>query len=199
MAKRDPLIAFVKKRIEDSIQTKRKLLGQSAAVVAIANVLVGAVRAGRKIIFFGNGGSAADAQHLAAELVGRFYSDRRPLPALALTVDTSALTAIGNDYSFDQVFARQLEALGEAGDVAVGITTSGNSANVLEALRVGRRKGIVTVALTGRTGGKARDEADYCLPVPSNDTPRVQESHILLGHILCEVVERAVLSETSPE
>jgi D-sedoheptulose 7-phosphate isomerase len=199
MAKRDPLIAFVKKRIEDSIQTKRKLLGQSAAVVAIAKVLVGAVRAGRKIIFFGNGGSAADAQHLAAELVGRFYSDRRPLPALALTVDTSALTAIGNDYSFDQVFARQLEALGEAGDVAVGITTSGNSANVLEALRVGRRKGIVTVALTGRTGGKARGEADYCLSVPSNDTPRVQESHILLGHILCEVVERAVLSETSPE
>ncbi len=149
-----------------------------------------ALRDGNKIMFCGNGGSAADAQHLAAELVGRYVMDRAPLPALALTVDTSALTAIANDYSFDDVFARQLRGLGQADDVLVGISTSGNSRNVLRAIEAAREKGIRTIGLTGQSGGLMRQLCDVCICVPSDRTSHIQEMHIAIGHVICGEVER---------
>lgn len=186
------LAELAQQRIAESIAVKQELLAQSDAIAAVASALIKAYRAGNRLLVFGNGGSAADAQHIAAELVGRYYFDRPALPAEALTVNTSSLTAIGNDYSYDLIFARQIEALGNAGDVALGISTSGNSANIIAALRVARQKGMVTVALTGEGGGRLKAEADYCLCVPSQDTPRIQESHILIGHILCELIEQAL-------
>lgn len=183
---------LIEQRIRESVSVHSELLGQVAPLAEVVGVLVRAYRAGNKAVFFGNGGSAADAQHLAAELVGRFYLERNPLPALALTVNSSALTAVGNDYSFDLLFARQIEALCTAGDVAIGISTSGNSRNVIEGIRAARRKGMHTVALTGVDGGNVKAEADLCIRVPSRDTPRIQEGHILIGHILCELVERAL-------
>ena len=144
------------------------------------------------MLLFGNGGSAADAQHIAAEFVGRYYLDRPALPAQALTVNTSSLTAIANDYDYDQIFSRQIEAFGQAGDVAIGISTSGNSRNIVEALRVAKRKDMVTVGMTGESGGQLKVEVDYCICVPSRDTPRIQEAHILVGHILSELVEQAI-------
>jgi D-sedoheptulose 7-phosphate isomerase len=144
---------------------------------------------------FGNGGSAADAQHLAAELVGRYQHERRALPALALTANTSTLTAIGNDYSYERVFARQLEALGSPGDVAVGISTSGKSPNVLSAMRTAKEIPVTTVGMTGMQGGDLAGLADYCICVPSEQTPRIQEGHILIGHILCEVIEQKFVGE----
>jgi D-sedoheptulose 7-phosphate isomerase len=155
----------------------------------VAEEMIGALTRGHKLFFFGNGGSAADAQHLAAELVGRYERERRALPALALTVDTSALTAIGNDYSFEKVFTRQLEALGSRGDVAVGISTSGKSPNVLHAIRSAKKMGLLTVAFTGAGGGALAGLADHCICVPSGQTARVQEAHILVGHILCELID----------
>ena len=140
-------------------------------------------------MLFGNGGSAADAQHIAAEFVGRFQIERTPLPALALTVNTSALTGIGNDYAYENVFSRQIEALGSAGDVAVGISTSGKSPNVLRALAVAKAKGLVAVAFSGRFGSKLQEVSHYCLCVPSEETPRIQESHILIGHIISQLTE----------
>jgi D-sedoheptulose 7-phosphate isomerase len=149
-----------------------------------------ALRNGKKVIFFGNGGSAADAQHLAAELLGRFYlSDRVALPGIALTTNTSVLTAIGNDYGYDLVFSRQLRGLGSRGDVAVGISTSGNSPNVVAALETAAEMGLVTIGLTGRSGGKVKSIAKYCFCMPTEDTPRIQEAHIFTGHLLCELVE----------
>jgi len=148
-------------------------------------------------LLFGNGGSAADAQHIAAELVGRYYLDRRPLPAEALTVNASSVTAIGNDYDFNQIFSRQVEALGNSEDVAVGISTSGNSVNVIRGVQAAKRKGLITAALTGEGGGSLKGEVDYCICVPSKDTPRIQEAHILIGHILCELVERALFGQDS--
>jgi len=144
---------------------------------------------------FGNGGSAADAQHIAAELVGRFAFDRPALPALALSVNSSCVTAIGNDYGFDRVFSRQLEALARPGDIAIGISTGGNSANVLRAMSTARKIGLKTIALTGRSGGNLRNAVDYCICVPSNETPRIQECHILVGHIISELVEREIFHE----
>lgn len=186
----DITTALVRERIQASIDVKQKLFDLAPLVAEVGEVLVKAYKAGRKTIFMGNGGSAADAQHMAAELVGKFYRDRPALPALALSVNTSILTAIGNDYSYDYVFARQLEALGVAGDVVIGITTSGNSKNVIDGMRAARQKGMVTVGLTGATGGKLRAEVDHCVCVPSSDTPRIQEGQELILHTWCEIIER---------
>lgn len=153
-----------------------------------------ALGAGKKLLFIGNGGSAADAQHLAAELVVRFKLNRRGLPALALTVDSSALTAIGNDFGFDQLFSRQVEALGQPGDVLIALTTSGNSENVIKAVPVAQSMGIRVVAMTGASGGKIADMADMCLRMPSDDTPRIQEAHTLLGHMLCDLLEKRMFT-----
>jgi len=157
-----------------------------------ADSLIAAYRAGHKVLFFGNGGSAADAQHLAAEFLGRYLREREPLAALALHANSSALTAIGNDYGYDHVFSRQLKALAVRGDVAVGISTSGNSANVVEAMVCARSLGLVTIALTGSSGGRLRSLADILIAVPSEETPRIQECHILAGHALCDAVEQAL-------
>jgi D-sedoheptulose 7-phosphate isomerase len=183
---------LVRDRIQRSIEVKQALLSHAAFhdhVVQAATQIVKALRAGGKVLFFGNGGSAADAQHLAAEFTGRYLKERRALPAVALHGNSSALTAIGNDYGFDFVFARQMEALGKEGDVAVGISTSGNSRNVLRALEVAKSKSIYAVALTGASGGKVKDVADCTIFIPSEETPRIQECHILTGHIICEIVE----------
>jgi D-sedoheptulose 7-phosphate isomerase len=187
--------ALVTNSIKASITVKRALLNSSEVVSGIAKVteiLVEAFEKGNKLVLFGNGGSAADAQHIAAEFVGRFAFDRPPLAALALSVNTSSVTAIGNDYGFDLVFCRQIEALGRPGDVAIGISTSGNSQNVLEAVSMGKSLGLHTVGLTGHDGGKLKPSVDYCLCVPSKETPRIQECHILVGHILSELVEQTI-------
>lgn len=163
-----------------------------ATLAQVAHACIEALRRGNKILFAGNGGSAADAQHLAAELVSRFNYDRPGLPAFALTTDTSVLTAIGNDYGYEHLFARQIEAVGVQGDVFIGISTSGRSPNVLNALRKAREKGLVTVGFTGRKGGEMPPLCDYCLQVPSDVTPRIQEGHISLGHTLCHLIESAL-------
>jgi D-sedoheptulose 7-phosphate isomerase len=190
----------VAKSIEASIAAKQRLLNSIEVIHGVATVsqiLVGAFEQGNKAILFGNGGSAADAQHIAAEFVGRFAFDRPALPALALSVNTSCLTAIGNDYGFDLVFSRQIEALARKGDVAIGISTSGNSPNVLRAMSVARDLGLHTVALAGCTGGQLKKAVDHCICVPSNETPRIQECHILIGHIISELVERTLFDEQS--
>jgi len=184
--------ALIVTSIQDSIKVKQALLEDKSLLQQISGVageFVKALKGGHKILLFGNGGSAADAQHIAAEFVGRFQMERTPLPALALTVNTSALTGIGNDYAYENVFSRQIEALGSAGDVAVGISTSGKSPNVLRALAVAKAKGLVAVALCGRFGAKLQEVSHYCLCVPSDETPRIQESHILIGHILSQITE----------
>jgi D-sedoheptulose 7-phosphate isomerase len=183
-------LQIIQARTEESIAVKRALLEtQSETIAQVAATLVKAMRNGNTLYLFGNGGSAGDAQHIAAELVGRFTKERRALPAVALTTNTSALTALGNDYEYAIVFARQLEAFGKAGDIAVGISTSGNSPNVLHGLQTAKALGMVTIGLTGETGGQTKAAADHCICVPSRDTARIQESHILIGHILCEISE----------
>ena len=167
------------------------LAGQAESVAAAARMIVAALKGGGKAIFCGNGGSAADSQHLAAELMGRYLKEREPLPALALTTDSSALTAIGNDYAFDEIFSRQLRGLGKKGDVLIAISTSGNSRNVVAALEAARARGIATIALTGAAGGAMQRLADLCIAAPSTETPRVQEMHIAIGHMICDLVERA--------
>jgi D-sedoheptulose 7-phosphate isomerase len=182
----------VEQRIRESMAVKEALLRDQNLIRLVAEVgrdLAEALRAGHRAFLFGNGGSAADAQHIAAELVGRYLRDRPALPAVALTVNSSSITAIANDYSYDVVFARQLEALGSAGDMAIGISTSGNSRNVLLGIEAAKRKGMASVGLTGLAGGQLKGLADRCICVPSADTPRVQEVHILVGHILSEIVE----------
>ena len=158
-------------------------------VGVVASACVGALRNGNKVLFAGNGGSAADSQHLAGELVSRFYYDRPGLPSFALTTDTSVLTAIGNDYGYERLFARQIEAVGVAGDIFFAISTSGNSPNILEAIRTAREKGLITVGMTGSNGGELAGLCDHCLRVPSDATPRIQEGHILLGHTVCQMIE----------
>ncbi len=158
----------------------------------VGSIMATAVKEGNKIILFGNGGSAADAQHIAAEIVGRFKKERNALPAIALTTDTSILTAVGNDYGFETIFERQVEALCLPGDVAIGITTSGNSENVIRGLRKAHDLGATTVAFTGRNGGKVVEVAHYSFIVPSYETPRIQECHITLGHVLCEIIDELV-------
>ena len=188
------------KLMKASIATKQELVHSSSFVSLVANVsevLIKALRQGNKVLLFGNGGSAADAQHIAAEFVGRFAFDRAALPALALSVNTSCVTAIGNDYGFDRVFSRQIEAIARPGDVAIGITTSGNSPNVLNAMTAARKIRVHTVGLTGRNGGKLKECVDYCICVSSDETPRIQECHILVGHIISELVERELFHEQS--
>jgi D-sedoheptulose 7-phosphate isomerase len=162
------------------------------AVTTAAGMIEAALRAGGKALFCGNGGSAADAQHLAAELLGRFLLERAPLPAMALTANSSAVTAIGNDYGFDEVFARQVRGLGTAGDVLIGISTSGRSRNVIAAFAAARERGVTTIALTGAAGGPMAEAADCAIRAPATSTPRIQEMHIAIGHTLCELVERAL-------
>jgi len=185
--------ATLRANVERSLEVHGRLLPACLpAMTKAADLLISAYSAGRKAIFFGNGGSAADAQHLAAEFVGRYLRERTPLPALALNANSSAVTAIGNDYGYAEVFARQLEALAVSGDVAVGISTSGNSPNVIQAMRTARRLGLVTIALTGASGGALRDLVDVLIAAPSEETPRIQECHILIGHSLCDAVEQAI-------
>lgn len=186
---------LVSDRLRQSIAVKQAILEDQhllQLLEGIAELCIQSLRQGGKIIFFGNGGSAADAQHLAAELVGRYLRERRALAGIALTANSSCVTAIGNDYSFDEVFSRQIEALGNKGDVAIGISTSGNSRNVVRALEAAKARGLSTVGITGSGGGQLQDAAEYCLCVPSAETPRVQEAHIVLGHILCELIEESV-------
>jgi D-sedoheptulose 7-phosphate isomerase len=183
-----------------SIAVKQLLLGNQeliAMVAKISEAVIAAFEKGNKLFLFGNGGSAADAQHIAAEFVGRFAFDRPPLPALALSVNSSCVTAIGNDYGFDLVFARQIEALAHSGDVAIGISTSGNSPNVLHGLEAAKRKGLQTVGFAGCNGGKLKGVAGYCVCAPSNETPRIQECHILIGHIIAELAEQSIFHEQS--
>ncbi|MGC8969969.1 MAG: D-sedoheptulose-7-phosphate isomerase [Conexivisphaera sp.] len=178
--------------LRESASVKEEMAGDQellAAVARAAGMIVGALRSGGKLVIFGNGGSAADAQHIACELVGRYMRERRALPAIALTTNTSCLTAIGNDYSFDEVFARQVGALVRAGDVAMGISTSGRSRNVILGMRAARELGAGTVGLTGADGGELCSVSDVCVRVPSRLTPRIQEAHIAIGHIISEIVE----------
>ena len=190
-------VNIIRTNLERSIEVHERLLSVCLSqITAAAEALISAYCRGHKALFFGNGGSAADAQHLAAEFVGRYLRERKPLPALALNANSSAVTAIGNDYGFDQVFARQIQALAQPGDVAVGISTSGNSLNVLEGILCAHKLGLSTVALTGATGGRLRDCADILIAVPSDETPRIQECHILIGHALSDAVEQAIANES---
>jgi len=175
----------------------RMLSAQQSLLEQIGEAMSAAITAGRKILWCGNGGSAADAQHLAAELVGRFRCERRGLPSIALTTNTSILTAIGNDYGYEHTFRRQVEALCAPGDVLVGISTSGNSRNVCLALQAARELGALTVAFTGQAGGAASEIAAYTLRIPSHETPRIQEAHILCGHVLCDWIERCACEQDS--
>jgi len=179
-------------RLKESISAKEAVLADLATIEVIALAMTRCLKAGKRIYFFGNGGSAADAQHLAAELVSRFYLERKGLPAEALTTNTSVMTAIGNDYSFDRIFARQIEASGADGDIAFGISTSGNSPNVLEAMKAAKEKGMIRVGFTGAGGGRLKEFTDHCFCAPSGNTPRIQEVHITVGHILCEIVEKEI-------
>jgi D-sedoheptulose 7-phosphate isomerase len=181
---------IILKRFKESTEVKQRFLKENLPkLLEVINLISQTFEAGNKIFFFGNGGSAADAQHIAAEFVNRFVMDRPPLPAMALTTDTSILTSISNDVGFNETFSRQLKAHGKEGDVAVGISTSGNSSNIIKAFEVSKEAGIKTVALTGNDGGVLSKIADISLIVPSTSTPRIQEAHILIGHILCEMVE----------
>ena len=184
------LVSRLQAAVDESISLKKRFAAaQGDAVVAAAQMLAGVFKAGGKVLLFGNGGSAADAQHLAAEFVNRFQVERPPLAALALTTDTSILTAVANDYDFLQVFAKQVRALGRPGDLALGLSTSGNSPNVVEGLKAARELGLKTLALSGRDGGPVAQAAELALIVPSRNTPRIQEVHITIGHVLCDLVD----------
>lgn len=188
----------IKNIIKESINVKELILSDEELILNIekaAQIIVDCYRNEGKVLFCGNGGSAADAQHLAAELSGRFYYDRPALEAEALHVNTSYLTAVGNDYSFDQIYSRILSASGKTGDVLVGISTSGNSKNVLEAQKVAKQKGMKVISLTGESGGEMKDLTDCLINVPSKLTPRIQESHILVGHIICQIVEEELFPQ----
>jgi D-sedoheptulose 7-phosphate isomerase len=192
--------SLLRKNIESSIEVHRRLLETCLpAMQAAAEALIAAYRGGRKAIFFGNGGSAADAQHLAAEFVGRYLRERPALPALALHANSSSVTAIANDYGYDQIFSRQIQALAAPGDVAVGISTSGNSKNVIEGLSAARKMGVFTIGLTGAGGGRIRDVVDVLIAAPSKETPRIQECHVLVGHALCDAVEEALTTTPATE
>lgn len=184
----------ISKIIQASVSVKEQILKDETMLDTVARcseAITQAFKNGNKVLFCGNGGSAADAQHLAAEFSGRFYIDRKALPAEALHVNTSYITAVANDYSYDVVYSRMIDGIGRPGDVVVGLSTSGNSGNILKAFESARKIGMITVGFTGATGGKMKDLSDYLLNVPSTDTPRIQESHILLGHIICQLVEEA--------
>jgi D-sedoheptulose 7-phosphate isomerase len=189
---------YIKSQIAASAKTKQKILDDEKLLKVIedvASACVDVYKNSKKTLLAGNGGSAADAQHIAAELVGRYGFDRPSIPSLALTTDTSNLTAIGNDYGYDKVFSRQLEGMAVEGDLFIGISTSGNSQNVINAFKSAKEKGVVSVAMVGRDGGEMAKMADYAIIVPSDDTPRIQESHILIGHIICDVIERELFGD----
>lgn len=184
---------YITKQLSDSIEVKKQILENSELLAQIEQVAVKTIEAyknNKKTLIAGNGGSAADAQHIAGEFVSRFYFDRPGLASIALTTDTSILTAIGNDYGYERVFARQVEANGANGDVFIGISTSGNSKNIVEAIKAAKERGIFTVGFTGAKGGIMKEMCDICICVPSNETPRIQESHIVIGHIICAIVEK---------
>jgi D-sedoheptulose 7-phosphate isomerase len=182
----------IKRIIQASIDTKQQMLQDETLINTIekvVDVITNAFKNGNRIYFCGNGGSAADAQHLAAEFSGRFYTDRKALPAEALHCNTSYLTAVANDYGFELVYSRMIDGIGEAGDILIGLSTSGNSANIINAFDVAKSKGLITVGFTGITGGQMKSLCNYLINVPSSDTPRIQESHITIGHIICQLVE----------
>ena len=187
----------ISKLLQDSINVKQAVLAEQAKLAAIAEVAqrcVDTLRSGNKLLLAGNGGSASDAQHIAAELVGRFEVDRKGLPAIALTTNASQLTAISNDYGYEAVFSRQVEAFGAKGDLFIGLTTSGNSANVIAAAEVAKSQGLTIIGMTGASGGKLEALCDVCLKVPSSNTARIQEVHITIGHILCAQIEAALFA-----
>ncbi len=187
------MIDHIKKIISESISVKKKILLDEVIlnnIIQVVQEIVKAFKEGKRVYFAGNGGSAADAQHLAAEFSGRFYTDRAALPAEALHCNTSYLTAVANDYSYDEIYARLIRGIAHRGDVLVGLSTSGNSGNIVKAFEEAREKKVITVGFTGETGGKMKSLSDYLFNIPSTDTPRIQESHILVGHIVCELVEK---------
>lgn len=191
----------IKDIIQASIGVKQQVLQNEVLIAVIEKVvaiITDAFKNGKRVYFCGNGGSAADAQHLAAEFSGRFYTDRKALPAEALHCNTSYLTAVANDYSFDVIYSRLIDGIGDAGDVLIGLSTSGNSGNIVKAFETAKEKKIVTVGFTGETGGKMKELSDYLVNVPSKDTPRIQESHILIGHIICLLVEENVFNTPNP-
>lgn len=179
--------------LKESIEVKQKYLNdknQIELLEKIIGIIVTAYNNGKKLIIFGNGGSAADAQHMVAELVGRYKKERKALNAVALTTNTSTITALSNDYSYDIIFSRQLEACADKGDVVIGISTSGNATNVIKAIETAKKIGCITIGLTGKTGGKLKNVVDHCICVPSDNTPRIQELHITIIHIICQIVEQ---------
>ena len=187
----------IRQIIQASIATKEQILKDARLIDTIgkvADLVTSAFKNGNRVYFCGNGGSAADAQHLAAEFSGRFYTDRKALPAEALHCNTSYLTAVANDYGYDVVYARMIDGIGEKGDVLIGLSTSGNSENIIKAFEVARKKEMINIAFTGETGGKMKELADHLINVPSKDTPRIQESHITIGHIICQMVEEKYFS-----
>ena len=189
---------YIKNQVKLSFETKQAIYENEELldnIEKVSKLCVELYKNNKKTILAGNGGSAADAQHIAAEMVGRYGFDRPSLPSLALTTDTSALTAIGNDYGYDQVFSRQLEGMGQDGDLFIGISTSGNSQNIINAFNSAKDKNITTVALSGRDGGEMAKIADIALVVPSDSTPRIQESHILIGHIICDIIEKEIFGD----
>ena len=190
----------IKKIIQASIGVKQNILKDDKLLLAVndsVNVIVSAFKKGNKVLFCGNGGSASDAQHLAAEFSGRFYTDRDALPAEALHCNTSYITAVANDYSYDVIYSRLIKGIGNQGDILVGLSTSGNSKNIIKAFEVAKEKEMTTIAFTGSTGGKLKNLSDILINVPSDDTPRIQESHILLGHIICQFVEEIYFRDTN--
>ena len=192
------MVPHIKKQIATSIQIKQQILQDESLlkqIAAVADHCVLAFRLGHKVLFCGNGGSAADAQHLAAELSGRFYFDRPPLFAEALHVNSSFTTAVANDYSFEYIYSRMLHAVGRKGDVLFALSTSGNSPNIVQAVGAAKKLGISTVGLTGNTGGKLLDQCDFLIRIPSQDTPRIQECHMLVGHLICELIEAEIFGE----
>jgi D-sedoheptulose 7-phosphate isomerase len=190
----------IKNIIASSIDTKRQIMENERMIQTLedcSNMITTAFKNGNKVLFCGNGGSAADAQHLAAEFSGRFYTDRDALPAEALHCNTSYMTAVANDYSYDVVYSRMIKGIGNPGDVLIGLSTSGNSKNIVEAFKTAKLKNMVTVGLTGDNGGLMKEMSDFLLNVPSSDTPRIQESHIMLGHIICQLVEEKYFGHAS--
>ena len=189
---------FIANQIRKSYETKKAIyenIELMELIKEVSKVTTEAYKRGNKTLVAGNGGSAADAQHIAGEFVSKFYFDRPGLPSIALSTDTSILTAIGNDYGYEKLFSRQIQANGVKGDIFIGISTSGNSENIIEALKECKSKGITTIGLTGQSGGKMKELCDYCICIPSDETPRVQESHILIGHIICAVVEEEIFGK----
>jgi D-sedoheptulose 7-phosphate isomerase len=186
----------IKSQIEASTALKEQLIKKHTDVINdITNKIIKAYNNKKKVIWFGNGGSAADAQHLSCELVSKFCMERKAIPSLALTTNTSILTAISNDYNYERVFERQVEAFAEEGDILIGITTSGTSPNIIKALKFGKKKGTINVAFTGENTDKIREYVDYLVDVPSKETPRIQESHIMIGHIICQLVEKTLFGD----